>query len=174
MKPIINDKIILGAIYLSIVVVIMGLLGILLEKDNLRSVIDIGKSIFVLSSGFLILRYSSFAKSNEYKYIKLAIGIVIIGAMLKIMHWSFLAQVLLLGYLAVFLSYLIFKLRHVKSEWISWIKILFLLTFLGGRYFSLIHWPYYQELTIVSVLLLGIIVFNIIRENKLSFFGKSE
>lgn len=169
MKFYVYDKIILGAIYLSIATVVIGSVGLFLGENNAFSlIIAPGTSVFVLNAGFLILRYSGFLKSKKFKYVKLAIGIIIIGSMLKIMHWPFSAQVLLLGYLAVFVSYLIYKIRHEKLDWMSWIKLIFLLIFLGGRYFSITHWPYHQELSIISVFLLGVIVFHTIRLNKLS------
>lgn len=163
-----NSKTLVAIIYAAIFSTIVGLISQLLESDRFEIFLTVGVSVFFLAGIYLISKYSEFIKTREYKLSGLGISLVIIGAMFKIMHWPMSVTFIILGYGWVLLNYLVYMVRHRKfGYYLSILKLLFLLTFIAGKFLAVNHLANSYEADILSVLLLFLIVIGLIKEKKL-------
>lgn len=153
-----NDSMLKNILYFCLASIGIGLFGTLIENDFLSFLYDIGVSLFLLTGIYLLLRNGSYIRSIEYKLTTFSIGCILIGTMFKIMHWPFSFYFLAFGMVSVVLFYLSFMARKQRLNWVNWMKLLFLLFFIAGRIFILLHWPYHDELTFLSLLILAFLV----------------
>lgn len=108
-------KLILGLIYLSLLVIFLSVIGAFLGIKELAVWLDAGLVVFLLNSGFLTLYYGDYIKSKEFKIFLFGAAILVIGIMMKIMHWPFAFQLILIASLLFIGSYTYYIFRNKKK-----------------------------------------------------------
>lgn len=179
-----NNKTLIIILWISLIGIIAGMIVMEFETPDTFSsqsgmalvnfdqtlssiLINFFSSIFFLTGTYLLLKNGTFIKSREYRFLGLAIAISILGIMFNIMHWQFGAQLLLIGFISVFLLYTIHFIKKPVQRWLDWGKWLFVVLFLLGKLISGNHWAFGPELTMISFLTLVIILFRYINETGL-------
>lgn len=162
-----NNKILIVIIGLSLASVIIGALGELFLGTESSLIIDYGFAFFIFMGTYLLVKNGEFIKTKESRLTRLSISIIIVGVLFKIMHWPMSGPILAVGFLSILIFYLIYIIRKGKRNLVVWIKLIFLTTFLMGRFFKMAHWPYSDELTIASFLLLCALIFEFIRNKNI-------
>ena len=160
-----TDKILINIIYLTFGALIIGLLGMAAYQQVSYMIFDIGSAFFVLTGGYLIVKNGRFLKTSYFRFIGIGVSAIIIGAMFKIMHWPYASLILGFGYGWIAILYLIHQIINKNRRWIDWLKLLCLTMLLASKYFQTMHWPYNDEIYIISILLLIVIVIEYIKRN---------
>lgn len=119
--------------------------------------------IFVLTSVYFLVKTGNFIRSKQFKFIRPAIGVAVVGALFKVMHWPFSSILLLLGVGIVLFAYGWYAFAH-KPLKIHALKLLFLLTFVGGSVLSVLRFLFGKEILIGSIVLLLLIVVPALRK----------
>ena len=167
-----NNKILITIIYLAVILMGVGVVGLIIENKFLSSIMDVGNGFFVLTGGYFLLKNGKFLYTREFKITNVGIAVVIVGAMFKIMHWPYSKIIIAIGYLLIIMCYLIYIIRLSKYNWLSILKLLFIIFFLSAKYFGLNHWPGGDALSIISIVILGILLFYYFRVNKINMINK--
>jgi hypothetical protein len=179
-----NNKTLIIILWISLIGIIAGMIvmefetpGTLSIKDGMALITLVQKlssilinfftSIFLLTGTYLLLKNGTFIRSREYRFLGLAIAFSILGIMFNIMHWQFGAQLLLIGFISIFLLYTIHFIKKPVKRWMDWGKWLFVFLFLLGKIISGNHWEFGPEIITVSFLLLVILLFRYINETGL-------
>jgi hypothetical protein len=160
-----SDKILINIIYLTLGAILVGLIGIATDQKNMYILFDFGSALFVITGGYLIVKIGRFIKTTYFRLLGIGVSVIILGALFKIMHWPYTYLMLACGYCWIIILYLIYQLNNKNRRWIDWLKVLCLTMLLTSKYFKTAHWPYNDELYIISVLLLGVIVIEYTRRN---------
>lgn len=111
------------------------------------------------SATALLLKNGTFAYTPFAKWINFSAGIIIIGALIKIMHWPGADIMLIVGLLSVPVIYTIYFFASKRSLNLqSILKVLFVYGTVLWRLFTIEHWPYANELQQISELVLLLIL----------------
>lgn len=145
---------------------ILIILGVVMSLTSLflSVFVTISDSDFLLTIGlwlievagmFLLLRNGTFLKT---KYSRIAMGLtglMIIGALFTIMHWSFQNILLLIGCIGIVFSYLLHFVQKPIKKRLDYLKLLWVVVKYIGGLFALNHiiTTEYQILTLVLMLL---------------------
>ncbi len=158
-----TEKNLINIIYLTFGAILIGLLGMAFSEKSLYLFFDIGSGLFVLTGGYLIVKTGRFIKTSYFRFLGIGVSVLIIGAVFKIMHWLYVPLILAFGYAWIIILYLIYQIQNKNRKWLDWIKLVCLTMLLVSKYFLTMHWPYQDELYIVSVLLLVVLVIEYIK-----------
>lgn len=162
-----NNKFLVSVIYVSLLSIVIGLIGLMLDTSRLDIFLEVGEVFFVVVGVYLLVSNGEFVKTREYKISKVGISLFILGILFKILHLQRANEIIGLGFIVFITLYLVYMIRNRQLEWTNYFKFLFLLTVLTGKFLLLIHENYSDELIIASEFILIILVFNFIRTNKL-------
>ena len=112
-----------------------------------------------LISIILMLSYGTFYNSKPY--FRVALGcyfIIVIGAILKIMHWPMSGPFLSTGILSIPLIYFIFFMMKPKKQLLDYLKILFVITYYLAVCLKIFHLPGSAPLFISETLIFDIML----------------
>jgi len=93
-----------------------------------------GAFLFTLNGAYLLAKNGTFIYSSEYRFVKLAIAIVIIGTLLKVMHWPFAANILSIGFLSFSILYMYHLIKNKRARWSGFLTLFFLFTLSLGNF----------------------------------------
>lgn len=114
---------------------------------------------FKLISIILLLSYGTFYNSKPY--FRFALGcyfIIVIGVMLKIMHWPMSNIFLSIGILSVPLIYFIFFIMKPKKKLLDYLKALFVITYYLAVCLKIFHLPGSAPLFVSETLIFDIML----------------
>lgn len=163
----INNKLLLSIIAFSLAITAAGIVGFITHNPNMNFLLRFGIFSFILSGGYLLAKHGTFIYSPEYRFVKLAIAIVLIGVLFKIMHWPFSAYMLILGAMSISILYLYHLIKNNRTKWSDFLKLFVILTVSVGRLFKIFHWPYSKEISVIGMIALLILVIDLVKRKKL-------
>lgn len=117
--------------------------------------LTIGLWLIEVAGMFLLLRNGTFLKT---RYSRIAMGLtalMIIGALFKIMHWSFQNILLLIGCIGIVFSYLLYFVQKPIKKRLDYLKLAWVVIKYVGALFAINHiiTTEYQILTLVLMIL---------------------
>lgn len=128
---------------------LMSLLGYLLylRKDVWNYATDLGLTIFGIASLILLLQNGTFLKQKKYVRIILMLSsLLLIGAVMKIMHWKYGTLLLIISVAAIPLVYFHHFFRKRNKIFTDYLKLIFVITNYIGAIFKLQHYLHADQL----------------------------
>ena len=92
--------------------------------------------------------------------LRLAIGVLLMGALFKIQHWPLADALLIIGVTAVVVLYVPRYLAKPERRFMDHVKLLLVLSWPTGYLFSVMHWPYASVFSYVAAPLFLIWIFK--------------
>jgi hypothetical protein len=137
---------------------------------------DFGYSFFLIILSFgqicgliLFLLESDIYKTSFFKFIIIGLIIYLFGVVFKISHWPYSRFLFLVGLVIILVCYFLrFFYKKIKV-FLDYIKMIWLLFFSVGTYFSINHWPYGDMIGFISSGIFWIGLFYILYDYKLRF-----
>jgi hypothetical protein len=111
------------------------------------------QSLFLLTGIYLLVKNGTFIRTRGFRWLGISIALVLVGAMFKLMHWKGADLMIGSGLASVGALYLVHFVKKPGKAIADAGKLAFLLTFLAGKYFRLMHWPMAGELSFLSVVI---------------------
>ena len=161
-----NNKTLVSVIYISLVSIAIGVIGLTLNTSRLDIFLDVGQVFFVVVGIYLLISNGEFIKTREYKIAKAGISVFIVGILFKILHYNGAHEIIGLGFFLIITLYLVYMIRNRKLQWTNYLKFFFVLTILLGKFLGLIHGAYSDEIIIASEVILVILVFDFVKKSK--------
>ena len=107
----------------------------------------------------LLLRHGSIIKARPFfQLILVFIGITIIGAMTKIMHWPFNSIILITGLLGIAIIYFVRFIKKQNKDILDILKLLWLTVLIFATIFTTQHFPFGHELKGIEGILFLIMI----------------
>jgi hypothetical protein len=153
--------------FIALALIIAGFIASGFNHQEWEVITQSGLNLFMLSGVYLLVINGDFVKTREFRLCRLGVSFILLAVMVKIMHWSYYEYLLTAGFLSIVLFYLIYLVKHKKKSFISLLKLLFVITILAGRYLKMIHFPFSDELILVSVVLLSIVLTDFLMHRKI-------
>jgi hypothetical protein len=147
-----KNKILIYILFVSLVGMIVSWL-LWSHPNQYDFLLDTFQSLFFLTGLYLLIRNGTFIQTREFRLIGIGIAVVILGGLFKVMHWVGADQLVGFGGGLIFILYLLHFIKKPGKQLIDIGKLAFLITFLAGRYFKLMHWPKGDELTFLSIMI---------------------
>lgn len=164
-KMIINNKILLLAISLSLVLTSIGVILYVTDHDAF-TLLTLGPNLFILSGGYLLLKNGYFIKTSEFRITRLGISLILVGVLLKIMHWPFAAEILAIGFISFPCIYVFYLIKNHRIHIITLLKLLFITTISLSAYVKIIHFPYSEEIILIGITTLLILLIDFIKNKR--------
>jgi hypothetical protein len=136
---------------------VVGLLGY--QSDN--SVVSIGSGIVKLAGITFIIQDGTILKARPYIHlIYFFIGLDIVGAMFKIMHWFLHDEILMLAQLGIAIVYTVRFLKKTSKKQIDVLKCLWVIVLCISATFKFNHYPWANQLLVVQSTLFLLMLFS--------------
>ncbi|HYG15213.1 MAG TPA: hypothetical protein VEC12_05620 [Bacteroidia bacterium] len=140
--------------------------------------VDIGYAyLTVMSAAFnyagisLLIKNGSFIRSNFMRYLSISISLLLIAILFKIVHLRGADILFIVAFTAVFTIYFVWFIKKHKKQLTDIIKAAWLLFFLSGALFKLMHWPYADILVAIDLILFIFLLASLIIPNFKKFIN---
>lgn len=143
---------------LSLLVIIAGFFLKFSGSPDAFLLWNIGGGIFLLAGTFALAKEGSFFDTVEFKLTGIPLAAFLIGVMFKIMHWPGSAILIAAGMTGIFLLYLIHFIKKNQKRLPDYGKVAFLVSFLAGRFLSVMHLPKGREVSFFALMILVLLV----------------
>lgn len=131
-----------------------------------RNLMLIMLSIFSYSGMSILLQNGQFAYTRYADWVNLSAVIIVVGSVIKVMHWPGADALLFAGLLSVSIIYtLYFFLKKKERTLLSILKLVFAYAWMQWRWISIFNWGFADELQLASEGLLILILVLYISKN---------
>jgi hypothetical protein len=116
---------------------------IILYEELIRSVSAIGR----IGALILLLRQGTLVNSKPFfQLILVFLGLTVIGALMKIMHWPFASPILLIGLVCTPIIYVLHFLKKHSKHRLDVLKLTWVIIFYTRAIFAILHIPFTYEM----------------------------
>lgn len=112
---------------------------------------------------FLLLYMGTFIKTKYFKYSKGMLAFVLLGAVLKIMHWPFNNFIIIIGFLGVLVFYIMSFLKKAIKKRLDYLKLIWLLFFVLCKLSVLFH-IIKRDYLVISQVIMFFVLLDYFRE----------
>lgn len=94
-----------------------------------------------LSALYFLIKYGTLVTNKFYRtLIKFGVIVSVVGAMMKIMHWPFADELLIIGLISTPLVYSIFFLKKETKSGLDFLKLAWVNSAYFTSLFTIMHW----------------------------------
>lgn len=129
-------------IILSLLLAATGLLMMLLESTGNTGelLLNAGLGVGQILGMLLLLQNGNIQGTVYFRIIRFCMGLILLGAMFKIMHWPGANLILLLSMFGVAITYGIWFLRKKQKGRLDFLKLVWVLSAFIGTVLVILHW----------------------------------
>ncbi|WP_299106993.1 hypothetical protein [uncultured Tenacibaculum sp.] len=140
-----NNKLFIVLISLLVLTGLIGFSITLFSKE--LDIVNLGQTMFhfgfmigAILGGIMLLVNGTFVKTKYFRFAKGFFSIVIIGALIRIMHWSSYANILIsLGLIGIMTSYFVSFLKKPIKKRLDYLKLTWVIVSYTLVILSLLH-----------------------------------
>ncbi|RYD79400.1 MAG: hypothetical protein EOP53_09715 [Sphingobacteriales bacterium] len=158
----INNNVLIGIIYLSILFTIVGAFSLINENQFLLILFDAGASLFFITGIFFLVKNGTFINSREFRLARLAISTLLVGVLFKILHFQGANEIMILGFLLAVVFYTIYFVKKRSKDFRSWLKLILIISLFAERSLLILHMKYADYLSLFNTILLLLILVPIL------------
>ncbi len=149
----------IAIVILSLAGSFLGLFSYVYEDEYLDLFFKLSTAAFLFSGVLLLSQNGTYRYTRYYKWSALSVALVLIGAVIRIMHWpgahffNFSAALLILSLYTVH-----FVRKPIKKE-LDWIKLAFVYVYMFSQSIRFFNFPFPKETAFLSHIILAYALF---------------
>lgn len=113
----------------------------------------------------LLAKNGGFIRSGWLRYLSISISLLLIAILFKILHLPGADVLFIITFAAIFAIYSAWFITKQEKGLMDIIKVIWLLFFLSGALFKLMHWPYADILVAIDLILFIVLLAFLIIPN---------